>query len=392
MAWCHKLNGLKVHLGSSRMVTVDADTSKHHCSFMHVGSALLSDVENDCLFCLFDEGSLALASAVVQLLDATPDCLPAWIKRSCGVACLVWDAPIQSYYLWVFDVQEGKKMIVHDLRSIIYSMLRPYFLAFQVEGLHMGLNFACEDEAKTFETVWKHSIKDPKSSAPLNEVIPFLLPNLKCWGSLRSKVLKKGKRKKKKVNKVDIGLPSNFQHVEHIGLDSRACAAFSVFLSPPWTLCDDLNLELKQRLCSDGFSLRSVQQRANDAQNSQAELLRPVLEVDRHSEKMKFVSHALVQNLTDEDVIHKPDWLCVDDYFETASLLASDPQHHDLLKETTNLKLQSNKLPVEEQQAVTPSSKDGIMGLILEAMNRRRVFQQSDDSSDEECGEDDEWD
>uniref|UniRef100_UPI00358E0782 uncharacterized protein isoform X2 n=1 Tax=Myxine glutinosa TaxID=7769 RepID=UPI00358E0782 len=370
-------------------------------SHQHVGSALLSDVENDYLFYFFNEGSL-----------------------------------------------EDERIIVNDLSSIIYSMLRPYFLAFQVEGLHMGLNFACEDEAKTFEAVWKHSIKDPKSSAPWNEVISFLSPNFKFWRSPMSKVLKSGKRRKgKKVNKVDIGLPSNFQHVEHVGPESRAYAALGVFLSP-WTLCDDLNLELKQRLSCDRFSLRSVQQHASNSCSHQEELLRPsdeadfprvlqsglenynpsqseadtlkwtdpslgfstwttpvdstpvlrlrldpVPEVDSHSEK-DVVNHALVEDNTNEDVMHKPGWPCVEavDYFETASLSASNTQHHDVLKETTNLKLQPNKPQVEERQAVTPSLKDGIIGLCLEAMNRRkRVFQHSD-SSDEECGEDDEWD
>ena len=47
----------------------------------------------------------ALASAVVQVYTAERG--SNWTKRSCGVACLVQDNPMRSYFIRVFDLKVG---------------------------------------------------------------------------------------------------------------------------------------------------------------------------------------------------------------------------------------------------------------------------------------------
>lgn len=44
-----------------------------------------------------------LCSAVVQVYAADRSC--SWVKRCCGVACLVKDNPLRSYFIRVFDIK-----------------------------------------------------------------------------------------------------------------------------------------------------------------------------------------------------------------------------------------------------------------------------------------------
>lgn len=44
-----------------------------------------------------------LCSAVVQVYGSDRSC--SWVKRCCGVACLVKDNPQRSYFIRVFDIK-----------------------------------------------------------------------------------------------------------------------------------------------------------------------------------------------------------------------------------------------------------------------------------------------
>lgn len=44
-----------------------------------------------------------LCSAVVQVYGTDRSC--SWLKRCCGVACLVKDNPQRSYFIRVFDIK-----------------------------------------------------------------------------------------------------------------------------------------------------------------------------------------------------------------------------------------------------------------------------------------------
>ncbi|KAK0131072.1 Neural Wiskott-Aldrich syndrome protein [Merluccius polli] len=91
----------------------------------------------------------ALASAVVQVFTA--DRNSGWTKRSCGVACLVKDNPLRSYFIRVYDLKEGKVTFEQELyTNFNISTSRPYFITFPGDTCQVGLNFANEEEAKRF--------------------------------------------------------------------------------------------------------------------------------------------------------------------------------------------------------------------------------------------------
>ncbi|XP_032378841.1 WASP like actin nucleation promoting factor a isoform X2 [Etheostoma spectabile] len=207
---------------------------------LNVGSILLTPQENECLFGYLGRKCATLCSAVVQVYGADRSC--CWVKRCCGVACLVKDNPQRSYFIRVFDIKEGKTMFEQELyHNFSISSSRSYFISFTGDTCQVGLNFASEEEAKRFRAAINDllnrrqrktgpalhiatvDIKNPE----INNVRfhnshshqqPYLLNNMLSHSGLNRKD-KKTKGKKKKLTKADIGTPSNFQHIGHVGWD-----------------------------------------------------------------------------------------------------------------------------------------------------------------------------
>ncbi|KAF7644611.1 hypothetical protein LDENG_00219050 [Lucifuga dentata] len=115
----------------------------------NVGSLLLTPQENECLFSYLGRKCATLCSAVVQVYVAERS--SSWVKRCCGVACLVKDNPQRSYFIRVFDIKEGKTTFEQELyHNFSISSSRPYFISFTGDSCQIGLNFASEEEAKRF--------------------------------------------------------------------------------------------------------------------------------------------------------------------------------------------------------------------------------------------------
>ncbi|CAL1568793.1 unnamed protein product [Knipowitschia caucasica] len=208
----------------------------------NAGSKLLTPQENEILFNYLGRKCISLSSAVVQLFTA--DRNSTWSKRCCGVACLIKDNPQRSYFIRVFDLRDGKVTFEQELyNSFSLSPSRPYFITFAGDTCQVGLNFSNEEEAKHFrrnvsDLVGRRQrktekrrdppnglalpmatvdIKNPEISVPrfhnnsqVNNIVPSSFPK-------REKKPKGGK--KKKLTKADIGTPSNFQHIGHVGWD-----------------------------------------------------------------------------------------------------------------------------------------------------------------------------
>ncbi|XP_030588339.1 WASP like actin nucleation promoting factor a isoform X1 [Archocentrus centrarchus] len=227
---------------------------------VNVGSLLLTPQENECLFGYLGRKCATLCSAVVQVYGAERSY--NWVKRCCGVACLVKDNPQRSYFIKVFDIKEGKIMFEQELYHNFYiSSSRPYFISFAGDTCQMGLNFASEEEAKRFRATINDLLNrrqrktekrgDPKNvpavslqefadicptllmatvdikNPEINNVRfhnshshqqPYHVNNMLSHSGLSWKD-KKTKGKKKKLTKADIGTPSNFQHIGHVGWD-----------------------------------------------------------------------------------------------------------------------------------------------------------------------------
>uniref|UniRef100_A0A673NCF1 Neural Wiskott-Aldrich syndrome protein-like n=1 Tax=Sinocyclocheilus rhinocerous TaxID=307959 RepID=A0A673NCF1_9TELE len=209
-----------------------------HRRVANVGSLLLTPQENECLFNYLGRKCITLCSAVVQVYGA--DRGSSWYKRCCGVACLVKDNPQRSYFIRVFDIKDGKAKFEQELyNNFMVICSRAYFITFAGDSCQMGLNFASEEEAKRFrsalnELLNRRQRKTEKRRDPPNG--PTLLMatvdiknpeiNNKLNVSHKNNMVHSGLNKKKKkgkgsrkLTKADIGTPSNFQHIGHVGWD-----------------------------------------------------------------------------------------------------------------------------------------------------------------------------
>ncbi|XP_056137991.1 WASP like actin nucleation promoting factor a [Lampris incognitus] len=214
----------------------------------NVGSILLTPQENECLVSYLGRKCITLCSAVVQVYGA--DRSFTWVKRCCGVACLIKDNPQRSYFIRVFDIKEGKTMFEQELyNNFSINSSRSYFISFAGDTCQIGLNFASEEEAKRFRVavndllgrrqrktgpalpVATVDIKNPEiNNVRFNnshqhhqqhlqhQQQPYHLNNMLSHSGLTRKA-KKTKGRKKKLTKADIGTPSNFQHIGHVGWD-----------------------------------------------------------------------------------------------------------------------------------------------------------------------------
>lgn len=208
----------------------------------NVGSILLTPQENEALFNHLGRKCITLSSAVVQVFTA--DRNSSWNKRCCGVACLVKDNPQRSYYIRVFDIRDGKMMFEQELYNNFSIYLpKAYFMTFAGDTCQVGLNFASEEETKRFrnnvtELIGRRQRKTEKRRDPPNgPTLPMATVDIKnpeinsvqryhnnsqvnnIVHSSFPKREKKGKGKKKRLTKADIGTPSNFQHIGHVGWD-----------------------------------------------------------------------------------------------------------------------------------------------------------------------------
>ncbi|XP_040002955.1 WASP like actin nucleation promoting factor b isoform X2 [Xiphias gladius] len=208
----------------------------------NVGSILLTQQENECLFNHLGRKCITLSSAVVQVFTA--DRNSSWNKRCCGVACLVKDNPQRSYYIRVFDIRDGKMMFEQELYNNFSVYLpKSYFITFAGDTCQVGLNFASEEETKRFhghvtDLMGKRQRKTEKRRDPPNgPTLPMATVDIKnpeinsvqryhnhsqvnnIVHSSFPKREKKGKGKRKRLTKADIGTPSNFQHIGHVGWD-----------------------------------------------------------------------------------------------------------------------------------------------------------------------------
>ncbi|CDQ60708.1 unnamed protein product [Oncorhynchus mykiss] len=209
-------------------------------------SKLLTPQENDCLFNYLGRKCTSLCSAVVQVYSA--DRNSAWTKKCCGVACLVKDNPARSYFIRVFDMKEGRSMLEQELyNNFSITFPKSYFFTFAGDSCQMGLNFANEEEAKLFRGAVEDLLGRRQRKSGINRVHPecpalpmatvdIKNPEISSMSRFHghnsqlnmvsssvnnnNKKEKKVKGKKgKKLTKADIGTPSNFQHVGHVGWD-----------------------------------------------------------------------------------------------------------------------------------------------------------------------------
>ncbi|KAM4604575.1 actin nucleation-promoting factor WAS [Discoglossus pictus] len=243
----------------------------------NVPSILLKPQENQKTFQMLGRKCTTLATTVVQLFFARSS--DHWVKQYCGVLCFVKDNPRRSYFIQMFDLMEDKMLWEQELsQQLAYLAPRAYFHTFPGDDCQAGLNFADEDEAAAFQAVVEeklqkrqnrqdklHSLPPPppvsdnrpppppvlddrRSALPLPpppgslsngpspqpfsppsslNVSAVNIPNPDITSSRYRALTKvsdknKDKKGKKKFSKADIGAPSGFKHVSHVGWDPNS--------------------------------------------------------------------------------------------------------------------------------------------------------------------------
>ncbi|KTG06671.1 hypothetical protein cypCar_00004704 [Cyprinus carpio] len=141
----------------------------------NVGSILLTPQENEGFFKHLGKKCTSLCSAVVQVYGA--DRNSSWVKKCCGVACLVKDSSQRSYFIRVFDMKDGRQLFDQELyNNFSVNCSRPYFITFAGDTCQIGLNFASEEEARRFksavnELLFRRGRKTEKRRDPPNEMM-----------------------------------------------------------------------------------------------------------------------------------------------------------------------------------------------------------------------------
>lgn len=212
-------------------------------------SNLLSHEENDLVFTLVGQRKQTKATAVVQMFHAHPD-RHSWTKFKTGVVCFVKDNIKKSYYIRLFDLSSKSMVYEQELyNQFTYKQDRPYFHSFPGDKYMVGLNFANEREAVQFSKAVDSKVNErqekratmkrrreegptPIKSAPIS-VTPGVGNDPFSGGGLRSGG-GKAKRPRKKINKADIGLPSDFRHLAHVGFDPSTGNFDSNNVDPQW--------------------------------------------------------------------------------------------------------------------------------------------------------------
>ncbi|XP_046439003.1 neural Wiskott-Aldrich syndrome protein-like [Daphnia pulex] len=205
-------------------------------------SSILSLDENDQLFKLIGLRCKSMASAVVQVCFADPPNRSQWNKRHCGVVCFIKDNIKRSYFLRVFCLDRQSAIWEQELYSSFdYCAPRPYFHTFEGDECRIGFNFANEGEAEYFLMAIKEYLRmksekrerrrlsqqqvqqpQPGKHTPVatNGSVPKSTAVRSATITNRITVTKKGKKdKNKKITKADIGGPSDFKHISHVGWD-----------------------------------------------------------------------------------------------------------------------------------------------------------------------------
>ncbi|KAF1575766.1 UNVERIFIED_CONTAM: Wiskott-Aldrich syndrome protein, partial [Eudyptes pachyrhynchus] len=181
----------------------------------------------------------------------------AWAKRGCGVACLVRDSPRRSYFIRIYCLAAGSLWWEQELHGEMgYAAPTPFFHTFASHEGRAGLNFADDGEAAAFEGLVQERLRRRQQRAgetpaphsapgrpPPRRVLPLAAPPLPAVpianpditasryrglpsptagptaGPTASPTAGEQKKGRKKISKADIGAPSGFKHVGHIGWD-----------------------------------------------------------------------------------------------------------------------------------------------------------------------------
>jgi Wiskott-Aldrich syndrome protein len=211
----------------------------------HKPSVVLSLEENNSIFTLLSRGQTALATSVIQLLITSPPTHKEWQLFATGVMCFIKHNQTRSYFFRFYDFDQKKMLWEQEIYlDMNYQLLKPFFHMFEANDCMAGLNFADERDAQHFGFVVREKAdfinkmlrtKDKpnkdRHKEDSNRKIDNNLLNVPNISSVRARSLdslqttnqnfkniqKSNSKAKLKISKLEIGSPTDFRHIQHIG-------------------------------------------------------------------------------------------------------------------------------------------------------------------------------
>ncbi|XP_046409601.1 neural Wiskott-Aldrich syndrome protein-like [Neodiprion fabricii] len=223
----------------------------------HRGSILLSKEENQEVFKLIGNRCQCLAAGVIQLYVTESPSHRDWIKRDTGVITLIKDNPRRSYFFRLYCLRRNAMLWEHEVyNSMDYKAPMSHFHTFEGEDSMTAFNFASETDAIILRSIIleklnakrqrrqerksrinadsHHSLTLPKKSHSNTSAVGFstgsstdisngssssttVNRSVSSSSMYKAKNHKQDKDPKRRLTKADIGSPSNFRHVAHMG-------------------------------------------------------------------------------------------------------------------------------------------------------------------------------
>uniref|UniRef100_A0A182VVD3 WH1 domain-containing protein n=1 Tax=Anopheles minimus TaxID=112268 RepID=A0A182VVD3_9DIPT len=196
-------------------------------------STLLTNDENDQLFRLLGRRCQTLSTAVVQLYTTQSPAHASWVKRCTGALCFIKDNFRKSYYFRLYCLKANQMVWEQELyEKIEVTQPKPYLITFEGQDGIVAFNFATDDEASavmntTLTTIHnrnrRRDVTNP-FTGPAGGPAMQQYPGQQQAPNLGSTMQQKPRKAKGigKLQKSDIGSPSNFQHVMHVGWDPHS--------------------------------------------------------------------------------------------------------------------------------------------------------------------------
>ena len=203
----------------------------------------LTDIENEIVFSAIGRRNVTLSTTIAQLYHCPPGD-SQWQKLCVGAACFVKDNVRRSYYITVVNVVKQNVEWEQEIyNSFTYNVKSVSFHSFEADDCVAGLNFSIPAEAEHFRQAIEEKlqvreqrkierkrttlkrppaeISRPSKITQTNtkQVDPISAPTIITDITINKKTGKGGK--KVKLTKGDIGAPSGFQHVSHVGWDPK---------------------------------------------------------------------------------------------------------------------------------------------------------------------------
>lgn len=190
-------------------------------------SKLLSLEENHQVFQLMGNHCQSIATAVVQLFITDPPNHANWIKKDTGVLCFVKDNMKRNFFFRLFCLRRNMMVWEHEMYNNMEYLESTLFLhTFEGQEHLIAFNFASIDEAKDLK---KHvdikiQSKRKKQESRRQHNGHEAQRNSYKTTNPQDMIYKKTQdmaatqtKRRRNITKADIGSPSDFKHLSHVG-------------------------------------------------------------------------------------------------------------------------------------------------------------------------------